>query len=153
VVFDFETNVLRFNEHYLAFTPNLGTEADPETTYNECQMKFWVIVFLGSRTKYSHLFSQLMNPVTNLALLSLQNRDYSAFGLLEGLILLCTWNITSGYFLSGSVSYILCSAIFHRAQQTGLDPHCSMFHLTHTHSMVPRLTANLWALAVSVYQK
>ncbi|KAH8655269.1 hypothetical protein BX600DRAFT_525197 [Xylariales sp. PMI_506] len=116
-----------FNYHYGPIIPILSSVPTPERTYRESELKFWVIVAIGSRrcTQDPTLFSQLSTHVENLAISSLRLTN-SPYPVIEALLLMCTWPLSYDQPFFSSIYLTIGNTVLPLALQAGLHQCCGL---------------------------
>ncbi|KAF2792906.1 hypothetical protein K505DRAFT_277967 [Melanomma pulvis-pyrius CBS 109.77] len=87
----------RFDRYFSPLIPILSSQQSPNQTYFECPLKFWVLLTIGSRKCLEDptLFSTLSPHVETLAMTSLCLSRSSPYPIIEGLLLMCTWHLST----------------------------------------------------------
>jgi hypothetical protein len=112
----------RFDQYYAPMIPILSWRPKPNETYRESVLKFWVIVAIGSRSCPDDptLFSRLSKHVETLAMTSLRPSQSSPYPIIEALLLMCTWHLSTDHPFYTSLYFTISPAVVTLALQAGL---------------------------------
>ncbi len=150
--------LLRFNSQYSPIVPILSSLPMPDETFRESELKFWVIVTLGSKKciPATTLFLALSAPVEKLAMSSLRLGG-SPYPVIEALLLMCTWHLSTDKPFFSSLYPTISSAVLSLTLQAGLHRCWSLHSIfpngnTHPDPYEAR-GAKLWAYAVITAQR
>ncbi|KAI9658988.1 MAG: hypothetical protein M1821_001948 [Bathelium mastoideum] len=82
----------RYWSDFHPYLPLLDDEKQPDDYFKECQMLYWVILFVASRRdeENSEMMKNLKQPVMQLVYTTLSQNSQS-YNIVKGLCLICTW--------------------------------------------------------------
>ena len=149
------TNQASFEHYFAPLMPILSSRRSPNQAFIESPLKFWVIVTIGSRkcVEDPTLFTTLSPHVEALAMKSLCLGWTSPYPIIEGLLLMCTWHLSTDRIFFRTIYCALSGAVVTLTLHAGMH---SCFSLQGVVSGTPSDVARgakLWAYAVISNQR
>ncbi|KAF2650409.1 hypothetical protein K491DRAFT_782665 [Lophiostoma macrostomum CBS 122681] len=144
----------RFFRCFAPLVPKLSTETNPEETFLESPLKFWVIVAIGSRqcAEDPTLFAALSPHVEALAMKSFIPGRELPYANVEALLLMGTWHVSTDTPSYKGIYCALSSAVLTLTMQAGLHSCLSLKGVINQPTSDIARGTQLWAYAVILNQ-
>lgn len=152
------TDSRRFYRDYAPLVHFLSSKPNPNETFHESPLKFWVVVAIGSRKCLEDptLFSTLSPHVETLAMTSLCPSRTSPYPIIEALLLMSIWNLSTDRPFPRSIYFTISSAVVTLTLQAGMHQCLSLraiFPYRPSESLDIARGAKLWAYATILNQR
>jgi hypothetical protein len=121
-------HVIIFYQHYHEHFPILGSFQYQLENLQSSPLLLWAIVAISSRmmASRSHLWLQLVGPMTRLAGLSIMGSEKPSLFLVQALLLLCEWPLSFTSTIEDP-SWTYCGAALSIAERIGLHQPANFF--------------------------